>query len=294
MEKKVVILGWFIINAILFSGCQQVLNTPVGTGEAGGYQAAASENVDRFEITATDCDTAAESAVNISLYEPEGGIEGVYSWENGSLRITSAGEYVLNGSLDDGNLVINVFNDENVHLILNDVNINADGKPAIVVEKANKVVITAVEGTENTISDSFHYESDQKACIISDTDLTFNGSGKLSVYGYHGDAIRSKDLVKVIAANVNIRSEGDGIRGNDGVILFESVTEIESEGTGIYSDSEKDMVMIYGGSCKVIAGDNAVSANQHVSISGCATEMNSVLQIVKCSGVRDIEEDYLK
>ena len=136
-----------------------------------------------------------------------------------------------------------------------------------------------------------NYEQENQACIFSNVDLTINGGGALSVYGYYEDGVRTKDLLKVICTNLFVKSNNDGLRGNDGVIVFESSAEIQSKGTGIRSVSEKDLVMIQGGRCKVTAGKCAVEANCHVSIHESRADLQSLEEKVKCSGVRDLQED---
>ncbi|MBQ7840193.1 MAG: carbohydrate-binding domain-containing protein [Lachnospiraceae bacterium] len=297
-SQKVRCATLLMAGIFLLSGCQEILDAQIGTAVAAESDAAAVVDVSRYEITSSDYETEGADYIEIDLEQNErkSGIteqsSALYSWNGQQLKISQAGDYVLNGSLD-GSVTVSVCNDEVVHLILNNVEIHSQSGPAIYVEKAAKVILTAADGTENTISDTVVYDEDNQACIFSNVDLTINGSGVLNVYGYHEDAIRSKDLLKVINTNLFVKANNDGLRGNDGVIVFNSDTSIESEGTGIRSVSDKDMVMIQGGICKVIAGENAVAANRHVSIHDSQADLYSVEETVKCSGIRDIEEGIL-
>ena len=52
--------------------------------------------------------------------------------------------------------------------------------------------------------------------------------------------------------------------------------------------------MISGGSCKVTAGENAIFADQFVSIRNCDSDLYSVHEAVRCSGTKEIEEESEK
>lgn len=281
--------GMVLILGMFMSGCGDLLAVPVGAGALSAEEAAAAEDVSRYEITDADRRTENMGYREINLAEPEESPDESYTWEEGCLYIRKPGGYVLSGSLDGGSLVVNVYRDENVHLILNNAQIHGDGRAAVYVEKAGKVILTAAEGTENLFTDSPQHKTDQSACLFGSCSLTINGSGKLTVYGYHEDGIRTRDLLKVLGTTLEVRARKDGLRGNDGVILLDSEVSVESEGTGIFSDSEKDMIMIQGGSCSIIAGENGISARRHVSVHGCSVNLRAVLEPVHCDGVRDLD-----
>jgi len=68
------------------------------------------------------------------------------------------------------------------------------------------------------------------------------------------------------------------------VILYGSDVEVECEGNGIRSEDARDMVVLEGGICKVIAGKYAIKADRHVEVNGCMTDLYAVLGEVDCSG----------
>ncbi|MCI1398112.1 MAG: carbohydrate-binding domain-containing protein [Lachnospiraceae bacterium] len=71
-----------------------------------------------------------------------------------TVTITEAGVYVLSGTLDDGEIIVDAGDTDKVQLVLDGVDItNADG-PAILVRSADKVFVTLTEGSENTLSDT--------------------------------------------------------------------------------------------------------------------------------------------
>lgn len=287
MRKSIVLC--VITNIMFLTGCGRILDMPVGIQETMQMGVVSDEDYP-YEVTRNDYNTLETDAIEISLDNLIESVEGVYTYDGEHLTISAAGDYILTGDMDSGNLIVNAYDDEVVHLFLNNVEISSGNGFAIYVENAGKVIITLMEGTENILSDGHAYTEMQKACIFSNADLTINGNGKLYIYGYYADGVRSKDRLKLINTNIYVKSKKDGLRGNDAVILLDSITEIECEGTGILSNSDDDMVILQGGSCKIIAGQNAISSNRYVSVHDCLTDLYSILETVKCSGHLDISE----
>lgn len=291
MKKKVALVIMLTIGTLSLSGCESVMQASVGSEDIDKQQVSP---VGKYDITNHDLDVSAEEEIEINLDDLTEDMEGIYSFRQQCLTLNEPGDYILSGSLTSGNIVVNVYDDEIVHLILCNAEIHSDKKPAITIEKADKVIITVTEGTENVLSDGPRHVEGQEACIFSNSDLTINGSGTLHVYGYHANAIHSKDQLKIIGTNLTARAKSDGMKGNDGVILIDGVVDIECEGSGLVSKSEKDMVVIHGGSCKVIAGEYAVTANKYVTLDDCDVDFYSALETVKCNGIRDFDEELIK
>lgn len=280
MIKKCFLLVGIFLNMVFAAGCGQLLNASVGMEVKQEADAAPQDIEMLYEITDIDREESSAGAVEIQLADVKEG-----------LIISEGGNYILSGSNDNCNIVVNVYDDEIVHLFLKDVELSAQAGPVILIQKAGKAIITVVDGSENTISDSADYATETEACIFSNSDLSINGSGQLSVYGYYHDAIRSKDRLKLIGINLYVRAKNDGLRGNDGVVVENSNVEIESEGTGILTNSEQGYVVIQGGKCKVTSGENAIAADIYAAVRDCDSDLYSVSEAVKCSGIKEIEED---
>lgn len=289
MKKRKSLVIWLMANLLWLSGCSSVWNTPVGQQVTEDEKTVVLEETAQYEMTDSDRKTDADTPKRIDLdsFEPDGSMGCVR--EGSSLVITAPGDYLLSGSLKGESLVIRVYEDETVHLILDNVEIQSQGEPALYVEKAGKVILTAAEGTVNTFADSPHRTEESEACIFSDADLTINGSGSLTVLGYHRDGVRTRDCLKILDTNLSVKAKNDGLRGNDGVILQNSTVEIESEKTGIAAKSDKDMVVIEGGACKIIAGEYGITAKRSVTIRNCLTDFYAVMETIHCDGVCNIE-----
>ncbi|MFC9710772.1 carbohydrate-binding domain-containing protein [Paenibacillus sp. NPDC056933] len=197
---------------------------------------------------------------------------------NGSVTISAAGTYVLSGKLTDGQIVVNVADKGTVHLVLNGATINDNDSAAIYIQKAGKAVITLEEGTENAVSDGKTYvyaddtTDEPDAAIFSKADLTFNGTGKLTVTGNYNEGITSKDDLKIISGTINVKSADDGIKGKDMVAIQAGTITIDAEGDGIKStndtDTTKGFVAIAGGTFNIQSGSDGIQAETALVADG--------------------------
>lgn len=212
-----------------------------------------------------------------------------------TLTITEGGEYLLHGSME-GQVIIDTYEDELVHLYLSGVDITSVRGPAVCAVSASKIIVTLVSDTENILSDSPDYKGyeDTKSCLYSAADLTINGNGALTVFGYHEDGIRSKDRVKIIDGQIDVQTKGDGIRGNDGIAVKAGSVRIQSEGNGLRSVnhgvSPRGVVEISGGTVNVTAGRNGISAASDLYIRDCSCSVYSVEEMFQAEGTKYIDE----
>ncbi|WP_315794006.1 carbohydrate-binding domain-containing protein [Paenibacillus sp. BIC5C1] len=197
---------------------------------------------------------------------------------NGSVTISAAGTYVLSGKLTDGQIVVNVADKGTVHLVLNGATINDNDSAGIYIQKAGKAIITLEEGTENAVSDGKTYvyaddtTDEPDAAIFSKADLTFNGTGKLTVTGNYNEGITSKDDLKIVSGTINVKSADDGIKGKDMVAIQAGTITIDSEGDGIkstnHTDTTKGFVAIAGGTFNIQSGSDGIQAETALVTDG--------------------------
>ena len=159
--------------------------------------------------------------------------------DGSTITIQKAGTYLLSGTLTDGSIIVDSDDEENVRLIFNGVEISSSTTSPLYIKNSEKTIVTLVEGTENTLTDSENYTLDDESdnepngTIFSKDDLVINGLGSLTVNANYNHGIQSKDLLKIISGNIDITSVGDAIIGKDGVIVKEAVINIDSEEDGI-------------------------------------------------------------
>ena len=246
------------------------------------------KNFPYLSISPLDLETEMTDAVDIDLSQIEDGYE-----------ITEGGQFRLTGDLR-GSLVISA-SEQNVHLFLDNASIAAKTGPAIYCHGANKLVITLLPGTKNTISDSgsYHADAEIEACVYSDCDLTFNGTGELAVNGYYKDAVRSKDVVKILDGSYTIKCKRTGIHGTDGIVISDGDFVISSEKYGLKTTKSgaegRGNVILSGGKFSIIAGRYAfVLEKANLLIYDCTVFDRSVVKTFDVGGIMNIQEGCVR
>lgn len=171
--------------------------------------------------------------------------------------INKEGVYLFSGSLEEGQIIVNVSDTEKVQIVLNGASITNSSGPAILVENADKVFLTTAEGTENTLSDGTSYTSEEDqpwGTVFSKDDLTINGEGILKVTGNYNNGIVSKDDLRITGGTIEVTAKANGIKGKNSVGIYGGDIEVDSGDDGIKSDKEeegKGYVSIDGGKVTV-------------------------------------------
>ncbi|MGN0659445.1 MAG: carbohydrate-binding domain-containing protein [Emergencia sp.] len=175
-----------------------------------------------------------------------------------SCTITEAGIYVLTGSLDDGQIIVDAGDQDKVQLVLDGVDIACSSGPAILVENADKTFITLAEGSSNKLSDGSSVSSSEDqpwGALFSKDDLTINGPGDLTVTGNYENGIVSKDDLRITGGKISVTAVEDGIRGRNSVSVYSGEITIEAGGDGIKANNDEDegkgWVSIDGGTVTV-------------------------------------------
>ncbi len=217
------------------------------------------------------------TASHISLSETAIEVEGDgMEVEDTTVTIIKGGTYVISGTLADGQIMVNLTEDENVQLVLNGVDITCSTGAPIVAYSAKNIYMTLADGTENVVRDSGNYvftegEDEPSAVIFSKDDLIINGNGSLSVFGNCKDGITSKDDLQIIDGTISISAKDDGIVGKDSVEIRNGVITIEAGGDGIKStnaeEAEKGYVVIDGGTFDITSGADGLQAETFLNIN---------------------------
>ena len=248
-----------------------------------GYAALEGHSQEIFPLTKADQNTEGKDMVEINL-----------TGQQESVTITSGGSYRLSGECEH-TLYIDA-EEEIVHLLLDSVKIHSKEGSALQVISAGKVVVTLKEGTENVLTDAPVYPSgtEAKGALYSSCDLTINGSGKLSVYGYYENGIYSRDLLKLLDGDMFIQAKKDALRGSDGVLIQVSKLEIECEGNGIVTVNagkrQKGTIDIGAGNISIIAGEYGIVSSADLNIHDCSLYNKSVISEYQVAGKSKIDE----
>lgn len=193
---------------------------------------------------------------------------------NSTVTITQAGTYVISGNLNNGQIIVDAADTDDVRIVLENVNIHSETSAAIYVRNADKLIITLPSGTTNTLSGGSTYENIDEnnidGVIFSKDDLTINGEGTLNINANYKHGIVSKNDLNIVGGTFNINSVSQALSGKDAVKIYGGVFNIESQGKGIKSENvdetEKGNIYINGGEFNLNTVDDALHTSGSIVI----------------------------
>lgn len=184
-----------------------------------------------------------------------------------AVKITAEGTYVVSGEHES--ITVSAPDTAKVHIILKNATVSNTSGPAIYIESADKVLITAYKGTTNTLSDGTSYtgifkDTNIDGTIFSKTDLTLNGEGTLNITGNCKCGAVSKDDLIICGLNLTVKSTGCALEGKDCVKIKDAAITVSSGGDGIRSTNtektNKGFVYIETGNIDITSGSDGIQA----------------------------------
>lgn len=169
--------------------------------------------------------------------------------------ITGGGKYELSGILNDGQIIVDAGDEDEVTLELDDASIHCSNSAPIWVKNAGKVKIKLPEETVNSLSDGESYDypdndSQPNACITSACDLTVKGKGSLTVTGNFRNGISTSDDLKIRNGLITVTAPRHALRGRDSVELS-------------------------GGTITLTAGENAIDTLGTITAETCTVTLTA-------------------
>ncbi|MBN1245698.1 carbohydrate-binding domain-containing protein [Candidatus Bathyarchaeota archaeon] len=223
--------------------------------------------------------------------------------DGSKVTIKSAGTYRLNGSLTDGQVIVNTENKETVRLILNNVTIHCSTSAPIYVMKAKKTIIILQENTQNYVTDGNSYTVDSNGepngAIFSTSDLTIYGEGSLNVDANYNDGIASKDGLIIKSGFITVVSIDDAIRGKDYIVIKNGHINLNAGGDGLKSDNTENVtrgyVSVENAVIQITAGGDAVDARTdfimnsgQISVTSGGGSSNNIVAGNSAKGIKAI------
>ncbi len=207
----------------------------------------------------------------------EGDTKGVVSVNGKIAAITASGNYTVDGSITEGQILVNIADvtaDPNsVDVTLDNVSITNSSMPCIYSQSADKLKLT-VKGTNTLTDTATAARVDTIGCIYSLTDMTITKSstGTLNITSALNNGIDCNEDLNLnggticVNTDVDDLSDADAIKARETVSIDGATVEIDSSADGIKSG--KRNVEILSGNVTVKAGNDAVQAATSIDIAG--------------------------
>ena len=244
---------------------QEEMDDSVSSSEDSAYTYSDYELDDSF-----DRQSAASITLSGSTAQSNG--SGV-SINNATVTISKEGCYLINGELEDGQIIVDAGDSDKVQLVLDNASIHCSTGSAILVRNADKVKVTLAADSENELSDGTEYQTDDDnpdAALFSKDDLVINGSGSLTVQGNYKHGIAGNDDLVITGGRLTVNSLSHALRGKDSVAILDGTFVLTSQKDGIQAsnteDSTKGWVQIDGGNFTIQSSGDGIQAETNLSI----------------------------
>lgn len=285
----VVMSGALVMAALAGCGQTGTAGSSSDVSSNGAYiTTAVSENQKNIELTDsnvdinfTDRDKSSEydesSAVNITLNGSSAVVSGIGVNISGStVTITSAGTYIISGSLSDGQIVIAASDSDKVQLVLNNAEINCNTSAAVYVKSADKVFVTLPAGTTNSLGGGTEYvqtdDNTVDGVIFSKSDLSLNGTGTLKIDADYRHGIVTKDTLCITGGTYVIDAVKTCLAGKDGIKILDGSFTLTAGSKGLNSGNDDDAregsIYIAGGTFTIKSEDDSIHADGSCIIAG--------------------------
>lgn len=247
-------------------------------------------------------------AVKITLNKTTATVSGSGAEADGStITITEEGVYVVSGTLEDGQIIVDASDSDKVQIVLDGVNINCETNAAIYVREADKVFITLAENSSNTLSGGNEYtqidDNTVDGVIFSKSDLACNGTGSLTIEADYKHGIVSKDDLVITGGTYKITAADNGITAKDQLKILDGSFDIDAANSAVKAkntdDTELGNIYIAGGVFTVKAEQDGFHATGSIVVDDGTITVNSgddgfhaELDTVIHGGTILVEESY--
>lgn len=286
MKRLLCIMLALAVLLSSLAGCSNMDSETGDTGtEAGSSQSAAGSQ--DTEVSKPDGDMFTDRDLRTE-YSESGAITIELNGDSASassdsvkisgttITITEDATHIITGTLNDGQIIVQADDSAKLQLVFNGVNIHSETSAALYILSADKVFVTLAEGTENTLSNGGAFEAiddnNIDGAVFSKQDLTFNGSGALTVTSPAGHGIVCKDDLVFTGGTYTITSASHGLDANDSVRTDGADITIDAGKDGIHCENSDDaslgFIYIASGMLTIEAEGDGIDAGAYLRIEG--------------------------
>ena len=268
--------------------------TSESTDSENAMESASDINFD-LELTESTIDTEftdreksgsykASEAVKITLNKTTATVSGSGVKADGStITITEEGVYIVSGTLEDGQIIVDASDSDKVQIVLDGVNINCETNAAIYVREADKVFITLAENSSNTLGGGNEYtqidDNTVDGVIFSKSDLVCNGTGSLTIEADYKHGIVSKDDLVITGGTYKITAADNGITAKDQLKILDGSFDIDAANSAVKAknadNAELGNIYIAGGIFTIEAEQDGFHATGSIVVDDGTITVNS-------------------
>ena len=268
--------------------------TSESTDSENAMESASDINFD-LELTESTIDTEftdreksgsyqASEAVKITLNKTTATVSGSGVKADGStITITEEGVYIVSGTLEDGQIIVDASDSDKVQIVLDGVHINCETNAAIYVREADKVFITLAENSSNTLGGGNEYtqidDNTVDGVIFSKSDLVCNGTGSLTIEADYKHGIVSKDDLVITGGTYKITAADNGITAKDQLKILDGSFDIDAANSAVKAKNTDDTglgnIYIAGGVFTVKAEQDGFHATGSIVVDDGTITVNS-------------------
>lgn len=281
--KKIIPLVLCLL--LIFSGCSKNPASTTDEGTSSGESVSGEAVQTDFEQTDDEMFTNRDlnsdydesTAVKIALNGTTASSTSDSVKISGStVTITEEATYIVSGELTDGMLVVDAGENDKLQIVFNGVDITSSTSAPFYILEADKVVVTLAEGTENALENGGTFtaidDNNIDGAVFSKQDLTFNGTGSLTVTSPTGHGIVCKDDLVFTGGEYTINCASHGLDANDSVRIKNADFSITSGKDGIHAENSDDtslgFVYASSGNLNISAEGDGMSAGSYMQIEG--------------------------
>lgn len=309
-KSLITILALMLALVLTLTSC----GSAGGTADSGltqtsskGYSAAGKSEMFTERDLSADYDESGAVKVTLNGTKAEASSSDGISVSGGTVTITKEGTYIFSGSLSDGQIIVEADDTAKVQIVLDGASITSKTSAAIYVKSADKVFVTTAKGTENTLANggSFTADGDTNVdgAVFAKDDITFNGSGSLTVTSPAGHGIVGKDDVKLAGGTITIEAAEHGVQANDSVRVAEASITIDAgskDGVHVSDDADAEegtvsdsFFYMADGSLIINAGDDGIHADAEAKIEGGTIDVSKSYEGIEALTI-DVSDGDIK
>lgn len=247
-------------------------------------------------------------AITISLSDSGSTVSGGGVDIDGStVTITTAGTYVVSGTLSDGRIVVNADDSSKVQIVLDGASVSCSSSAALYVINADKVFLTLADGTTNALATTGDFvETDDNnvdGAVFAKDDLAINGTGALDVTCSAGHGIVCKNDLRLVSGAVSVNASSHAIQAKDSVAVCGGTWDLAGGTDGIHcandEDTAKGWIYVTGGTIGITAASDGFDASGVLQIDGGTITVNAgddgihaEYELAINGGTIDVQQSY--